>query len=352
MKLLDNHKIVYVTRDLERGLGLTKNTPNYFIIANFTPFAKKVAEERNDIKLINGQQILDTWQLLEHPEVAEFINQNHASILVFKNTKQIQRICTKNDWDILNPQAELSSRIEEKISQLTFLPELKNLFPSYEVKTCGELTFNEPFVLQFNHAHTGEGTIYIESQEQLDKIKEKFSKREVRTSGFISGPIFTNNNVTHSAGVIVGNISYQITGLKPYTKNPFATVGNDWTKANQILSKENVEQYNSMAKKIGNTLKQKGWKGMFGIDVILEEKTNKIHLIEINARQPQSAVFESYLQNKTRTTNEDDKITIFEAHVLALLDLDISKKEIIKINTGSQIIDRRGLEVNWIKNEK
>ena len=160
---------IYITRDIERALGL--NTSGYCIISNSTPFAKSLKQD--NILLIEEKEQLDTWQLLEHKQTKEFVKSQ--SILVFKNTPQIERICQKNNYKLLNPSAELSNKIEEKISQLDWLGDLKKYSPPYSVKPCKEIEFKqEPFILQFNRSHTGAGTILIESTEQLKKIQEKF----------------------------------------------------------------------------------------------------------------------------------------------------------------------------------
>ncbi len=356
---------VYVTRDLDRALGLPLNTPGYYIIANSSPNAKQIAGGRENVLLIEAERQLDTWELLEHPETKcqmSNVPAGRGQMLVFKPSKKIEQICSRNNWQLLNPPAELAGKIEEKITQLSFLPELIDLFPKYEVTNFLIFKFsNFPFVIQFNHSHTGVGTHLIENENQHNALKQKFPNREVRVTNFIDGPIFTNNNVVTNAGILIGNISYQITGLKPYTDNPFATVGNDWGIVKKILTPRQIQQYNNIAVKVGHALKTKGWKGLFGIDVIENKQTGQLYLLEINARQPQSATYESQLQQlvnnplpsregrgkglnaDTLATNNNlkSKIATFEAHLASLLNLDLSNAELIKIDNGAQIIDRR-----------
>ena len=65
--------IIYVTRDIERALGLALSnveglpldTPGYFIISNFTPFAKRVARGRKNVVLVKEEKMLDTYELLQ-----------------------------------------------------------------------------------------------------------------------------------------------------------------------------------------------------------------------------------------------------------------------------------------------
>lgn len=368
-----------MARDLERTLGLPISTKGYYIISNYTAFANSLAKGKKNVLLVKSTELLDTRELLVHPKVVKFINtviarptksgeaipknygvvssppkadpRNDGGILVFKNTTQIEKICVQNGWPLLNPNAELASKVEEKITQVEWLNELKKYLPPFEIKIAKEIKWTgEPFILQFNRAHTGSGTILVESAKQLEEIQAKFPLREVRVTKYIQGSMFTNNNVVWGKKILCGNISYQITGLKPFTNMPFATVGNDWALPYKILLAQQKKEYLAMAKSIGEKLAQSGWKGLFGIDVVLDEKSGKLFLIEINARQPASTSFESQLQQNAITNNKnchfdrakraEKSLTTFQAHLLSLLEEKETKTNLIKIKSGAQITQK------------
>ncbi len=343
---IEAHPVAYVSRDIERVIGLGLDVPGLVIISNNTPFAKQVQREakRTQIILVDAPELLDTWQLLAHAATSDAMNAaNITRVAVFKPTKKIERICAEKKWALLNPSAELSSTIEEKITQVEWLGALTKYLPQHNILTCKEVAWNfEPFVLQFNRAHTGSGTLLIESKEQLEELKKKFPDRPVRISAFVSGPIVTNNNVVTNAGVLVGNISYQITGMAPFTNNPFATVGNDWGVVADVLPYAAQSQFKEIANAIGKKLKADGWKGAFGIDAIYEEATETVYLIEINARQPASVSFESMLQTEARTKQLENLFTTGEAHMAALLEADMGGAKLVPIEDGAQVILRNG----------
>ncbi len=343
-KQLEQTPIIYVTRDIERAFGL-ENTKGYYIISNYTDSCNLV--DNDNVLLIKEDKQLDTWELLRNEKVKNFINKiKNVNLVVFKPTKQIERICAENNWTLLNPSAELSDKIEEKISQLNWLGDLKKYLPEYSVKKCKNIEFtNEKFILQFNRSHTGSGTILIESAGQLEEIKSKFPEREARLAKYIEGPLFTNNNVVSREKILIGNINYQITGLKPFTDCPFATVGNDWGFPHQYLSEDQIEQYKKIVTDIGDKLRADGWKGLFGVDIVVEESTSKLYLVEINARQPASTTFESQLQQDSWNMEHGTQITTFEAHLASLLDIDLSDYELIEINDGAQIVQRVTKEI-------
>lgn len=335
---LQSTPVVYVTRDIERAFGLPLDTKNYYVITNADPNNQRSRAPKN-ILYIKENAKLDTRELLTHPLAVPFINAiQNRQILVFKNTPQIEKICETNGWNLLNPPAALASFVEEKISQLTWLGELKKFLPPHHIALCKNLVWKkEPYIVQFNRAHTGSGTLLITNEEQINELKKTFPDREVRVTTFIAGPAFTNNNVVWGKQVLCGNINYQITGLSPFTDQPFATVGNDWALPEKILSKQQLAKYFQMATAIGRQLATSGWKGLFGIDTMLDQKTGKLYLIEINARQPASTAYESELQ---RTQGRTKGLTTFEAHLASLLGVAPTKQRLITINDGAQIVQR------------
>lgn len=317
--------VLYVTRDVERASSLEQKD-GYFVISN-----KK------------GEG-LDTYELLKSERVENFMKEHPTSgILVFQNNSRIERFCKEKNWKLLNPKAELSKRVEEKLSQIEWLGELSNLLPPHRIAKLKNIMWQgERFVLQFNHSHTGEGTFIIDSEESLGKLVRDFPDREARIVEYIDGPVFTVNVVVGDE-ILVGNISYQITGLQPFTDLSFSTIGNDWELPYKIL--KNSEEVDKMAKNIGKKLKSDGWLGLFGIDVIQNQESGKIYLLEINARQPASTTFESELQK-----NAGSDLTTFEAHLHSLLGISLKNERLQKIKSGAQIVQRVTKKIKVIEN--
>ncbi|HCM53832.1 MAG: hypothetical protein UV82_C0008G0059 [Candidatus Magasanikbacteria bacterium GW2011_GWD2_43_18] len=338
--------ITYIARDIERALGVPENTVNYAIISNNSTFAKE-AVHRYDVALVESDKTLSTQELLHNATIEE-----GTHILVFKNTKAIERIAAEKGLQLLNPSAALAGRIEEKISQLDWLGELETFLPPHHVAVCKELSFDgEKYIVQFNHAHSGEGTMLITSEKDLASIKETFPERPVRVTQFIDGAVYTVNSVVHAGGVLVSSPSYQITGLSPFTDNAFTTIGNDWGVANNMLSNEQKSSIANMAMSIGEKMRANGWKGLFGIDIVVEENSGKVYLIEINARQPASTTYESQLQtvlvvnrqphpNPPLIKGREYVLSTFEAHLKALLGENLSEYTLVPIPSGAQILQR------------
>ncbi len=325
--------IVYVTRDIEHALGV-EPAGNYFVVSNNTEYGKVVqAKYPKNVHLVSSDELLPTSRILLLAETKKFIDDKGASVVVFVGNQSAEEAVNKQKLNLLNPSADKASEIEGKNSQSKWLGQLADLMPKNEIKILDDIDYKKPFILQFNFSHTGEGTFLIESKEKLSEFKTKFPKRPVRVADYIEGIPFTLNVIAAKNGIFPANISYQITGLPDFTDNPFSTVGNDWKLPNKILSDKEKENIFGIAEKVGEKMKKDGWRGLFGIDVILDEKSRKIYLLEINARQPASTTCESILQKAA-----GKNMTTFEAHIKALLGENVS--EIQKIKDGAQIVLR------------
>lgn len=330
--------ITYITREIERALGMDPEG-SYSIIAGKTPYGDKVAASFPNVHLIEAPEVIGTRELIERASASGMIKPGDTA-LVFKNTARVEEAAAKAGLQLLNPPAALSETVENKMSQIEWLGDLgKKYLPAHAALPMRKVTWTgEPFILQWAHGHTGGGTLLVSSEAELKTLQEKFPCRMTRRSAYIKGPSFTVNAVVASDRILMSSISYQITGLTPFTDSHFATIGNDWSIAQDILSPDEHEYITEMVQEIGKKLNISGWRGLFGVDFMRDDERNTIHLIEINARQPASTTFESYLQRENRLQGVPG-ITTFEAHIKALLGENI-EEELIPVNDGAQIVQR------------
>ncbi len=349
LEWLKDHHIIYVNRSFERACGMNLSIPDFSIISNVTEFAKSQAQERSHIVLIDTTTILDSWQLLEHPKSLAYIakrikecdKSTFGGIMVYKPTKKIERICKTHNIPLLNPPADLTNTIEEKISQVAWLDTLATHLPPHQIDVCKNIAWNyESFVLQFNQGHTGSGTILINNEAQLQEIQKTFPERPARVSAYVRGATFTCNGVVSKDAIHTGSLSYQITGLHPFTDQPFATIGNDWGLPKDILSYDQQAKCKEITHAVGKKMQHDGWRGAFGVDIIVEEETGNVYLLEINARQPASVIFESHLQQQSIAKQTKNLMTTFEAHVAALANLETKDHKLVPVARGAQLVLR------------
>lgn len=345
--------ITYITRDIERALGMDPS-PTYRIVCNKCPYSESIKAKFPDfVTLIEAtSKVMGTSDLITKFSETNKPASDNNNLLVFKNSSRVEATAITNGWHIINPKATLGEEIETKISQIEWLGDLgKKYLPQHTVMPTKSVTWTkEPFILQWDHGHTGGGTILVNSENDLKSLKQRFPERLARRTAFVRGPSFTVNVVVGAQKILIGNISYQITGILPFTDNMFATVGNDWGLTHSLLNEDEIEYIQEIAKKIGTKMNVAGWRGLFGIDVIRDDDHNVINLIEINARQPASATLESQLQQQYRAQGVKG-LTTFEAHVKALQGEEI-KDELIPINDGAQILQRITRKTQTVPAEK
>jgi len=358
--ILKEKPLVYVTRDIERALGLSPEAEGYYIIANATGHAKGAYGDKPHILLIEEEHLLSTHALLEHSETKTFLKKNNISqAVVFKNTPRIERTCTSLGLTLLNPPAALAAEVEGKISQLEWLLfDYADVFPKPRVvveKLKDAVPETYPCVVQFNTSHTGSGTHVVKTKDDLKNLQQKFPERPARIFPFITGPTYTLNCVVGKDAVIPGHISYQITGLEPFTSNPLATIGNDWALPQEELSLKQYDWIMSVTKEVGARLQNEGWRGLFGVDVIIDQVTQEVYLLEINARQPASTTTESQEQETWKGLETESRqelgwkekegaahATVFELHLLALLEQPLVAHRVQRVTRpGAQIIFRQ-----------
>jgi hypothetical protein len=106
-KKIEQNPVVYVTKDKERAEGMPENE-NYKIVA--------------------GDGSMGTLEVLRLANLPE-----GTRALVFKNTKQIEELAREKSLKLLNPSAELAEKIENKITQVSWLGDLAELLPPHHI---------------------------------------------------------------------------------------------------------------------------------------------------------------------------------------------------------------------------
>jgi len=332
-KKIEKEPLLYITRNKQRATGIEKLLTNY--------------------KIITASPLKNTAEIIETTVSPQ------GMVVVFKNNSKIQRTSKKKGLKLLNPDFRLAEKYENKISQYQWLKKIiPKYLPSTIISTPELILFSKiekeiglPFICQFNRGHSGEGTQRIKNEEDWEEIKEKFPQRPLRLSELIEGETFTINVCVWGKCILLGNSSYQITGLKEFTDLPFATIGNDWSYANKNLSEKDLENIKKITEKIGNAMIEDGWKGLFGLDFIRSKEG--WFAVEINARQPASVNLETIYQQK-----QGNGLTIMAVHLAALLDIPLPtdcleiQNSIQELKNGAQILIRTKNGRNFAKLEK
>ena len=341
--LIKNQNIIYVTVNPERALGLEKILPQFYIVSLSDSYIFEFLDKnrfyslQRQIPNINIRE--NSKELLLQKSVSEYIkNIDNPSFMFFKITKGVEEILKNKK--ILNTKSILNKKFENKLNLLEnfkgMIPKSITFIPKDTTYDNLKEKFGNQFVIQFIMGHSGENTYFIKNKDEFDEIKNKYPKRFSKAVEFIEGNTYTINGVVTRKGIIVFNLSRQITGIETLTKHKGGTVGNDWLTKLPIHTKLDLLEKMTI---IGKTLQKSGYKGLFGADFISDN--NKTYLIEINPRENASVPTFTKIQIK------NNQIPSKLIHILEFLNIEYSI-DIEKIN--KEIFDDIDLRQIIIRN--
>lgn len=341
--------IIYFARDAERALGLENLLENYYIVCIensyiVEQFSRKypgriLCTQKEGIELKNKS----TLDLVNNGYVQEWVRKVsngkfYALLFQFNNPTflKVQNL----GGTVLNNKSELNRKFEDKLSQLKFFNDSGIAIPKSEIINVNELNFapdSQKLVVQLDRAHTGSGTFIIENETQLAEFKNSYSGNNVKVSEFIDGESYTVNGCITSKGVAVQGLQFQITGVPELTPGKGSTVGNDWSYANS-LSEDLKGKIFEEVKKIGGAMSKSGYKGLFGVDLVINK--SQIYIIEINARQSANIPLQTKLELKA------NQIPLLLLHLAEFLEIQHDSNPETKILPleGSQIFLRSKID--------
>lgn len=352
-KKLKQKPLIYFCKEAERAIGIEDVLKNYHIccIEN-TQMVKLLRNAGHSIFCLEEIGITlkakQSLKLIDIPQVKTWIKKIAPSgfyALTFKPVKAFEFKITKLGGRLLAPAYEISSELESKTRVHSF-------FNEYEISTPNSLLifindesyitlnkiFGETFVVQTERANTGAGTYFVTSNADFESLQKKLAGNIVKVSEHVHSNTYTINGVISNTANYYGALQQQITGIALLGGGKGSTLGNNF---HIYFAKDIVHDITVELKKLGHALKDKGYRGIFGVDFMI--KDNKPVIIEINARQPASVPFESTL---TLLQNNQAPLQLLHiAHSLniSLVDLYFENFRMLK---GSQIFLRTSEDVS------
>ncbi|MBU1136925.1 ATP-grasp domain-containing protein, partial [Patescibacteria group bacterium] len=363
-------------------LGLEDVYDHYHILALRYSLDTKLIEKDVDVlslekglgtKHIN--QPRNSTTVLNHPKTKLYLKKfSNPAIVVYKPSEKMEQICQENNWRLLNnPTSFGKNLLENKIKFRRILKDLGVAVPPGKIALTKELHYGHlmnkyglPFVLQHPSKGGGKGTFFINNKSDFDAAVEKLSQKwdeeneqkvappeEVIVAQFIQGPSPSLTVCVTKDGILSTNLQYQILDapeLYSPEKGSGLFCGHDWT-ASRLSEQVSQEAY-GYAEKIGRHFKQLGYRGIFGLDFILDQKKQKLCIVECNPR-----FLGSYpVINMAQLLNQEPPLFAF--HILEFLGRNDYQIEIESINAlirkekqGAQMI-LHNLTTKWARNRK
>jgi len=324
---------------------------------------------KKDIKVISVEKSLGTKHirdprnattLLDHPKIKKYLQnfedaKNEINILVYKASSKMEKAAQKNNWNLMTPPVKFGKELfENKIKFRKILEDLNVSVPPGKITSLNKLHYGHlinsyglPFVIQHPTKGGGKGTFFIKNHEDFEnayqKLKEPIKEtylgeqkeeptEEVIVTGFIEGPSPSITGCVTRHGIISTNLQYQILDMPELyspEKGSGLFCGHDWS-ASDFSEEINKQAYHAI-EKVGNYFKEQGYKGIFGLDFIMDKKSKKLYITEANPRLLGSFPTLSMVQIKN---NETPMIAF---HILEYLNINYE----IDINSINNLIRQK-----------
>jgi len=355
-------------------LGLEEIIPDYrLLVLRYSLDTALIEKDIETFSLEKGmgtrhiREPRNSTTVLRHPKTHQYLAKfSSPAFLVYKSSSRMEKICQEKGWKILaNPSYFGKELFENKIKFRKILENIDVAVPPGKIISLGKLhyghlinRFGLPFVIQHPTKGGGKGTFFIHNQEDFQKALEKLkpsdenNQEEVIVSQYIAGPSPSILACLTKFGLLMTYPQYQILDrpeLYLSEKGNGLFCGHDWTASS--FSQKALDQIYSFTQKIGQYFKTQGYRGIFGIDFILDENTEKIYVTECNPRL--TGAFPTLTMSQL--LNQEPPLLAF--HVLEFLNLDY-QIDLEKLNQlmqkpkiGSQML-LHNLTEKWAQNHR
>jgi predicted ATP-grasp superfamily ATP-dependent carboligase len=293
--------IVFFEHNPYMSVELLDLLKNYRIVCYNDDETYRFLKENWDIR-----SYLNT-EFIEEPEsdrVAEIILSNQdfldkvvpsksSKILFFYMNARMGELVEKANLSILLPKYKLQERIGNKI----YLSEICDVLslPKNETLTFKEIPedlhmlFSEcksvlgiPFIVQDALGESGWDTSLIYTDDELQEARKKIH-HGLRATKYIPNniPVSVHVCVLEYQTIIRGPW-LQLIGFPELSASQFRFTGNDTNQS--ILDPELTQQIRDMSFRIAEFVKNEGYRGILGIDFLLDRSNGEIYPQEINSR--------------------------------------------------------------------
>lgn len=311
---LDNYKIAsYFGWDVGGDVSMPEN------------FSMKDADPGAKLEKLN------TPNMLSHRLFQDILNKDLEgySFLTYKTVDIPDEL---QDRNFLMVDVSVSEAFENKVEFRRMFGSILKM-PSYRVYNRADLAGTEEefktlaqdrlrFVLQDEQLSGGKGTFIVDDyssyKKALANLKDTSTYRRVVVSDVVKNARERSIQACITKhGVFCGPLQRQIV-RNPYLANLESATGDKWCGIQIYKSDQETElqsQAEQAAQKVGEALKETGYKGIFGIDFLLDDN-DEMFVIEVNPRITGATPLLAAL------FNDNDSIPFYMLHILELGQFD------------------------------
>jgi len=276
-----------------RDLSLLREKANIFCLEN--------EEEK-----IAGENGFNSSRLLHHPKVRELLKGFPGSkyILPYQNYPELEALAEQEGWTLLSNPSSLRLRVGSRAFFKLMVQELKlplipgDIYP-LEVIPARDYGYwagalGSSFVVQLPEVVQGggKGTFFIHSPSEYRALKEGLKEnrwrgallKSVSIRKFVEGLPVSIALCLTKYGILFTGIQKQLIDL-PHCRD----LAEDGVFCGHVWDETRWPPYvtqkaQKQARAIGEHLNALGYKGIFGIDFLIDSRHEQVYPVEINPR--------------------------------------------------------------------
>jgi hypothetical protein len=293
--------LLFLAADPHHGLGLKKflQEESGWKIAYPYPFNQSPPQEAGFLPIpLPPEEEWNTLSLLRHPLLQDFLRkQKRVTLVVFKTSYEIENYLKAFPHvKLAGSPALLTQRIENKIHGMTFLrglPTPPSLFLCPEELDIAVKKWGYPLVVQVPRGHGGNGTFFIESAKSFKKYA--LPRKPLKVAPYWPGETYTLNTCVSEEELWISFPLKQITGMAGLTPYRLGSCGNEWNPLVNSTLIEYQHTFHQFAYTVGKRLQTLGFKGLFGLDILIPYGQKSAYILEINPRLTSNLAFSGFL---------------------------------------------------------
>lgn len=281
-------------------------------------FSLKANQPEVEVPTVTPGQILDL------PLTRKFLeSQNKPFVfLVYKSSYKLEKVCQENGWRFIGNHKQLMETYENKKNFKEILKKV-GLEPipgeNLPIEQLTEARFRQyqeklgqkKLVLQLAEMTYGGGlgTLFLDNQrdlaafhERVADLRKKLEGKKKKIETVNVAPFLKANSASISCcatkfGILTGPVQTQLIDINEVGTKIKGRSGNyagiDWAFLSYPLAIQ--RQVDKIAQRFGEYLYQNGYKGIFGLDLLVEEK-GKVWPVECNPRETDAFPLISFLE--------------------------------------------------------
>ncbi len=263
--------------------------------------------------------------LLSHPDVRELIKERgpggKAVFLMFD--EETERLCEELGLEVCFPTAEMRNAIDDKMETtriadsagVASVPNVLAKIDSYKSLRKVAKKLGEDLVIQTAYGDSGHTTFFISNESDFEKHAEEITEApEVKVMKRIRCRGAALEACVTKRGTIAGPLMTELVGFKELTPYKGGWCGNEVFAG--AFSAKIREEARDAAMRFGDALRDKGYRGYFEVDFLLDLDSDEVYLGECNPRITGA----SSMTNLAAFAHADAPLFLF--HLLEWMDIN------------------------------